>query len=70
MCIRRDRSVVECVCGGGEVRGETESERKETLLKLLSRKGQPKYIYMLVLQCSVAIHKVDNKYTIIHCTCT
>ena len=32
-----------CVWGGGggeEVRGETESERKETL-KLLSRKGQP-----------------------------
>ena len=30
-----------CVGGGGEVRGETESERKETLLKLLSQKGQP-----------------------------
>ena len=39
--------------GGGEVRKETESERKETLLKLLSRKGQPKYTCMLVLQCRV-----------------
>ena len=47
--------MVECVCVGGGRLGErqTESERKETLLKLLSRKGQPKYTCMLVLQCRV-----------------